>query len=385
MNYRRHLEDVILKPWIEHAPDRAHGGFYGKLDHRWQPDPDAPKGLVQHSRFLWSFSAAYRRTHHPEYRRMADQARAFLMTHFHDRKHDGWFWSVEADGTPRDRRKHVYPHSFVIYAFAEYARAFDDSEARQTAIDTFQLLEQRARDPGHGGYRESFTENWAETGQHEDMGISGRRKSMNSHIHLLEAATTLLPAYPAARARLLELLELCINHIFNPSRASLDLFFEDDWTRLPSPTSYGHDIELSWLLDEAAQALGTPDAAVAVTKALATNTLKGLVTGQGLHYEGDATGRIVDRRRVWWVQAEALVGFLNAYQRTRDSAFLKAFEDIRHWICARQADLALGDWHEETSERGPATPGFKGHLWKEPYHQSRACLEAERRTGESHE
>ena len=380
MDWLDHLERGILAHWIKHAPDTARGGFLGKLGPAWEPDPAAPKGLVQHARFMWTFSAAYRHLERPEFKIMADRARSFLEDFFRDRLHGGWLWSVSAGGPALDARKHVYPHSFVIYAFSEYARAFGDPGALDTALETFSLLEKHVLDREHGGYIESFDQGWKEIPQHEDIGIKGNRKSMNSHIHMLEALTALCLASgnaAAPHARLLDLIGICGSKIFNPARHSLDLFFERDWTRLPSPTSFGHDIELSWLMSEATHVAGLQEADTRETTILlARNTLKAVLPGggRGIAYEGDSAGAAHDKRRIWWAEAEALVGFANAYRLTGEQAFREAFLEIEQWVENHQIDRTHGDWHEAI---GPddRPSGDKGHLWKEPYHQSRACLE----------
>ncbi len=382
----KHLENGILKPWAEHALDRENGGFYGSLDENWKPDARAPKGLVQHARFLWSFSAAFERLGRGAHRELADHAYAFLLNRFRDPKFGGWYFTVDYAGRPLDARKHVYAQSFVIYAFSQYAKAFRNEDALDVALETFRLVDRRAHDDAQLGYSECFTEDWQEADQHPDFGIQGKRKSMNTHIHMLEAVTTLHLASekircasdPLVEERLRELMGLCAEKIFNPARKSLDLFFEKDWTRLESPTSYGHDIELSWLLHEAGEALGIAERFYPVSIALAEGALRGLSDGEGLYYEGDSSGACEDRRRVWWVQAEGAVGFLNAFALTGEPRFLSAFDSIQKWISDHQADSRLGDWHEEIDERGEPH-GKKGHLWKEPYHQSRACLEVERR------
>lgn len=391
-NYLDHLQNHILPFWEKYSVDQKRGGFFGKIDLRGKADHEASKGLVQHCRYLWTFSAAYEQFSESRYEKIAKHALDFLFKHFKDLEYGGYFFAVEADGRPLDSRKHVYPHSFVMYAMAEYARVFNDQTVLNEALQVFQLLETKTHDSKFGGYAESFDKAWIEIDQHEDMGIAGKRKSMNSHIHMLEALTTLAKACRAntnvgsvdlVLERLRELVDLCVGKIFNPNRKSLDLFFEKDWTRLPSPTSFGHDIELSWLLEEAAHFLGVVDKTRPVSFSLAENSLKGLKPNSGLLYEGDAHAeKILDSRRVWWVEAEALVGFYNAYKilgnTTDGKRYLAAFENVEKWIFENMVDREFGEWFEEISGDGLVDGQkslMKGHLWREPYHQSRACLE----------
>ena len=396
---KSHLINEILAPWMRFALDRTHGGFYGHLDEDWKPNPEAAKGLVQHSRFLWTYSSAVRRyPDHPnvkDWRNVAEHARLFLEERFVDRESGGCFWSVSNRGAPLDNRKHIYPHSFYIYANAEYARAFANPSALTRALEVFNLLEAKAHDTTYLGYRESFDRDWNEIDQHEDMGMRGRRKSMNSHIHMLESVTVLAEAckeitseIPAlVLARLSELRELVCQRIFSRKRNSLDQFFERDWSRLPAKTSYGHDIETSWLLEDALQVGAVSDAdrttCALVCDSLAHNTLKGMqfshgATRGGLAYEGNSHGEAIDPRRVWWPQAEALVGFSRAFHRSettsRKNAYAEAHHKIADWIVTSQRDAERGDWFEEILEDGRAHSP-KGHMWKDPYHQARACME----------
>jgi mannobiose 2-epimerase len=382
--YLRHLADGIMAFWIEHGPDARHGGFHGALDRRGNPLPGRQKGLVQHARFLWSFSAAHRLDPQPVYRDMADRSLAFLRERFYDPARLGWYYLVSAEGLPLDKQKHLYGQSFVVYGLSEYALAFGDEEALSLALDTFGVMDRAGHDSQRGGYAESFSEAWDPIPQHPDFGVSGDRKTTNTHIHLLESFTNL---YRASRdgtvqQRLGQLTDLCANTIIDARRGRALQVFEPDWTPLPSPVSYGHDIELSWLLTEAADVLETDNAGSIYERSL--SLARGVArTGLdaengGVFYEGDESGGITERQKVWWVQAEALVGFLNAYALSGDDSFMDAFASVEDWVFARQIDREQGEWHQEITPGGECR-GEKGSLWKTPYHNARACIEIVRR------
>jgi len=380
----RHLTDGIMPFWVEHAPDIRNGGFYGTLDRQGAAADSFPKGLVQHARFLWSFSAAYSLDPRPVYREMADRALDFLCEHFYDAAGLGWYYLVSAQGLPLNKQKHLYGQSFAIYGLSEYFLAFGRQEALDLALETFGVIDRFGHDERWRGYRESFSESWHPVAQHPDYGVSGERKTMNTHVHLLESFTTLYRASGDAmvKHRLAELINLCANTIIDARRGCALQFFEPDWTPLPAPVSYGHDIELSWLLTEAGRACesGAVDSlherCLSLARAVAERGLDR--QNGGVYYEGDEEGRPTAKQKVWWVQAEALVGFLNAHTISGDESFRHAFANVEEWVFARQADRQYGEWHQEISPDGKWR-GDKASLWKTPYHTARACIEIARR------
>jgi mannobiose 2-epimerase len=301
--YLRHLTDGIIAFWIEHGPDTRHGGFEGGLDRKGHPIPSRPRSLVQHARFLWSFSAAYRLDPRPTYREMADRSLSFLRERFYDPLRLGWYYLVSAEGLPLNRQKHLYGQSYVIYGLSEYFLAFGDEEALRLALDTFGVIDRFGHDGQWRGYRESFSEAWRPIPQHPDYGVSGDQKTMNTHLHLLESFTNLYRASQDAtvKSRLEELIDVCANTIIDARRGCALQYFEPDWTPLPSPISYGHDIELSWLLAEAGDACGIRHASsirelsLLLARAVARNGLDR--ENGGVFYEADPTGTAPGNRR----------------------------------------------------------------------------------------
>jgi mannobiose 2-epimerase len=379
-----HLEQGILAFWLRHGPDEARGGFHGGLDRTGTPNPEADRSLVQLSRILWTFSAAYRWKADPAYARAADRAFAHLTGRFWDRRHGGWWWSVGADGRPKDRHKHLYGQSFALYGLAEYGRTFRNARALELARGTFRRLDRVAHDARHGGYREAWTEDWKPAAEHP-IGPVGL-KTANTHLHLLESFTVLLEAAgsPPVRARLEELRRICVTALVHPDGWTRE-FFEDDWTpKGDGTTSYGHDIELAWLLGAADAALGRrpddPDT-TAVRRALAAHTLQHGYdrTRGGIFERGPAGGAATVRSKTWWAQAEALVGFLDAYQLTRDPAYWSAFERTAEFCLTTVADREHGEWFPQLDASGRVEATWKASPWKGPYHNGRACLEVVRR------
>jgi mannobiose 2-epimerase len=367
---------------MERTPDPVHGGFIGRIDEDDQPHPDAPKGLVLNSRILWTFSAALRHTEQQIYRGMAAKAYAYLTDHFMDGEYGGVFWSLDAAGRPLGTRKQIYGQAFAIYGLSEYYLATGESAALDQAISLWELMEKHSFDPVRQGYYEAFARDWSRL---DDPRLSEKDqadpKTMNTHLHILEAYTNLYRTWndPRVLGRIRDLLAVFDRHIIGPS-GHLALFFDDSWAGRSTLVSYGHDIEAAWLLHEAAWVIGdeewiTKTGRLAVK--LATAAAEGLDTDGGLWYEMEE-GRLV-RQKHWWPQAEAMVGFLQAWQLSGDPVWwqrsVAAWKFVKHYLRA-----ARGEWFWGIdADHGPMPGQDKAGFWKCPYHNGRACMEIMRR------
>jgi len=383
----------LLPYWITQTIDEKNGGFVGRIDGGNRVVEDAPKAAVLNTRILWTFSAANRVLGHEHCRRQADRAYDYLQEHFWDRAHQGLFWMTSPDGSPIEPRKQVYGQAFGIYALSEYHRATGSSEALDTAIQLFELLETHGFDTENGGYHEAFSRDWVPL---EVVRLSPRdpneKRSMNTHLHLLEAYSNLYRVWDEERlaVRLRDLVLRFLDLIVDDATDHLTLFFNEDWKRSSSAISFGHDIEASWLLTEATDLLGDPglhdrarDQAVRMADAVRE---EGVGDDHGLAFEAmdgeDMGGTVTDPDRHWWPQAEAIVGFLNAYQISEDDTFREAA--ICSWSFIKQhlADREHGEWKRRVSPNGHSyEEDDKVGPWKGPYHGVRACLEGVRRIG----
>jgi len=380
------LRGNILPFWLKNARNPANGGFQGSIDQQMKVNPKALRGSLLTSRILWTFSAAYRRYHDPEYLEMARWAYRDLIDHFQDKQSGGYFWAITAEGSPSDARKQVYGQVFAMYALAEYYRATSEIAALDQAKEVFQLLEKNAHDDVHGGYFDALSREWKRTTGARNNLLGSAPKSQNSHIHILEAYTNLLRVWPdeALRTRQRELIGILLTKIINPRTHHLVLFMKDDWTPVSDEISYGHDIELSWLLVEAAQELGDQELlkktqAAALDIARVTEA-EGVDRDGGIFNEGDPHG-LTKLEKDWWPQAEAVVGFFNAYQISNDPQFFAASCHTWDFIEAKVVDRKNGDWYESLNRDGTPRRGSKLSIWKCPYHNSRSCLELLERIG----
>jgi mannobiose 2-epimerase len=383
---RRELVEDILPFWRTHGPDERRGGFIAQMSNDLTVQDDAPKGLILNARILWTFSAVWRYTQDQRDRALARRAYEYLIDRFLDEEHGGCFWELDPDGMPLDSKKKIYGQAFCIYALAEYYAAFQELPALDQAIDIFHRIEAQARDEQHGGYVEAMSRDWEPC---EDMRLSDKdmneKKSMNNHLHVLEAYTNLLRVWPEPllASRLHELIDLFRWHILNAEQTHFHHFFDEAWAPRSDSYTFGHDIEGSWLLCEAAEALDhapflmeVRDVAERIARAVLE---EGVDSAGGLFYEGHG-GNIVNPNKEWWPQAEAVVGLYNAWQITGDSAFRDAAAKCWRFIDDRVVDHERGEWFwciRPDGSPDPAQP--KVSAWKGPYHNSRCCLEMIRR------
>jgi mannobiose 2-epimerase len=382
------LLEAILPFWRRYAVDERRGGFIGQMSNDLRVDEAAPKGLILNARILWTFSAAYAYKQNKTDRALARRAYAYLTEHFLDKEQGGYFWELDPNGAVRDDKKKIYGEAFCLYALAEYYRVFGEAQALEQAAQLFELIEAHAHDDRYGGYFEVMSRDWRPC---EDMRLSDKdmneKKSMNNHLHVLEGYTHLLRVcryQPQLDTRLRELIDLFRRHIINSRQTHLQHFFDDAWTPKSDSYTFGHDIEGSWLLCEAAEVLGdhrlmTEVQSIAIRIARAV-LAEGLDTDGGLFYEG-RDGRIINPNKEWWPQAEAVVGFYNAWQLTGEDAFQEAAVRCWQFIRDRVVDREYGEWFWCLRPDGTPDPSQpKVSPWKGPYHNGRCCLQIIHRT-----
>ena len=411
------LQNNILRFWLDKMQDQEHGGFYGRIDGTGILHPEAEKGAILNARILWSFSAAYRVLGNQEYLEAATRAKDYIIEHFIDPEYGGVYWSVDYQGNPLDTKKQFYAIGFAIYGLTEYARATDDREALDYALQLFDCIEEHAFDSEHNGYIEAMTRDWKPIA---DMRLSeldaNFPKSQNTHLHIIEPYTNLLRCLKELQAKescdyvpaigsvlpvgisvpmetifcvegaLRNLIDIFTDKILNPETHHLDLFFEMDWTRGAGHLeSYGHDIECSWLMHEAALVLGDQkvlDKVEKVVREVAKASEKGLRPDGSMIHEANLDTGHVDDDLHWWVQAENVVGWYNLYQHFGDEDALKKAVRCWHYIKDNLIDYKNGEWFWSRHPDGSLnTVDDKAGFWKCPYHNSRMCLEIIERNG----
>src|ERR1039457_1473149 len=393
--FKQELTGNILPFWMRHTVDRENGGFYGGIDCDMQIDKQAPRASVINARILWTFSAAARILGDATYRETADWAYRYIVDKFWDKGYGGVYWMLDYQGRPLSLRKQIYAQAFAAYGMAEYFRATGKAESLEWAKQIYRLIEEKSGEPEHGGYLEARARDWSAL---EDLRLSDKDlnspKSMNTHLHVLEAYTNLLRVWPdpELRARQKELLETILDRIVDGATWHFRMFFDNEWRSLTDHVSFGHDIEGSWLIVEAAEVLG--DAALLERAKITAVKMAQAVYEQGLDhdgslfYEADSKGALIDPNKHWWAQAEAVVGFYNAYQISRQEHFLTQASRAWRYIEDRIVDKVHGEWHAKLKPEGePYTEAEDPDAclvgpWKCPYHNSRVCFEMMRRLAE---
>lgn len=377
----------ILDYWEKYGPDNEKGGFYGRVNYENQAVKDSERSVVLTGRILWTYSLAHRIFKEAKYLTLADRAYQQLVKHFFDPEYGGVYWSVKADGTPLETTKQIYGNAFAMYGLSEYYRVTHYQPALDKARELFNVIEKYAFDPLNGGYKEALARDWSATDDYI-LSKSPWIKSMNTHLHLVEAYANLYSVWPDPKLKkqTSDMLEAIITRIVNPQTNSMELFFDEKWTPKDHIVSYGHDIEASWLLFETAETLHDErliEKLKKVSVAMADSASKGLAADGALNYEYDPATKHLQTDRSWWVLAEQMVGFYNAYQLTRDEQYKLKAERSWDYIVDKFIDHEKGEWHGTVKADGTPVKGDKISFWKCPYHNSRACAEMLRRVSKS--
>ena len=389
---RKELTEDILPYWMDKMRNPS-GGFYGRIDGGENLDTEAPVGGIMTARVLWTFASAYRvlsasastsAADLEAYLQMAMRAKRLLLDSFVDPEFGGTYWSLTADFKPLDTKKQIYAIAFAIYGLTELYRACGDLEALEAAINLFNSIEEHSYDPVGGGYFEAFTRSWEPI---EDMRLSDKdaneSKTMNTHLHVLEAYTCLYRVWKDSllEERLRSLIEVFEKHIFDEN-GHLKLFFDNSWKCGYDIVSYGHDIEASWLLHEAALVLGDKavlDRIEKLVPSIVEAAAEGFTPSDGLIYE--KSSEEVDKDRHWWVQAEAVVGFFNLWDHFGVQSVLENALVSWEFIKSSLIDRENGEWFWSVRADGTVNrDDDKAGFWKCPYHNGRMCMEIIERT-----
>lgn len=378
--FKSHLTNDLIPFWNKLC-DLNHGGFYGLVDENLNIIHESDKGVILNSRILWFYSNAYLTTSDNETLNMAKHAYDFLCNHCCDKEYGGIFWSVKYDGTFADTTKHTYNQAFAIYSLSSYYKASKDSNALNLALSLYKLIEEKCRDTN--GYLESFSRDFTPDSNDKlsENGVMALR-TMNTLLHVMEAYTELYSVCPTycIKESLFEILDILENKIYNPQKQICDVFFDLDYNSLIDLESFGHNIECSWLLDRTCKILDSDEYTKKmklIVNGLAESSYNNaFAPNPGILYNERENDK-VDKKIVWWVQAEALVGFYNTYlNNPHEEKYLIASESICDYIKNNIIDVRCGEWFENILEDGSKdlSRGIV-HAWKCPYHNGRMCME----------
>ena len=402
------LFENILPYWEKFSRDSVNTGFFGEIDNQNHQNDKIERSIVMTSRFLWTYSAVARYTKNKSYLEMAHFAYKVISEKYFDKQNGGVYWSVMPDGTPKVTKKQIYGEAFCCYGLSEYAAALKELETSvefvqlsektmNEALEIYNLLETHALDKSQGGYIEACAVDWNKT---DDMILSPKDmncpKSMNTNLHVMEAYTNLYRTIPVVFSdakplqreigdSLANLVEVTVNKIVQKN-AHLGMFFDMDWNLLSDEISFGHDIEASWLLWEAVCELGDEQLKSEIRDLVIK--MADVTYEEGFDKENGCLenflkdgGKVLDRTRVWWNQAESVNGFYNAWEMTDEEKYASIVEKQWAWIQNHQVDKKGGDWWNALNVDGtPILEEAKGGNWKTSYHNGRTCLELLRRS-----
>jgi len=368
---RDHALTCVLPFWERYGIDRDHGGFITHLARDGRITDASQKFLVGQTRMIYSFATGAELGGQPEWLTMADQGVDFLLRHFRDFEHDGWFWSTSREGRPMDTMKRAYGHAFATYALAEYARIAGDSSALAAATHTWSLMSKYLWDPDNDGVIEACTPAWEPADKGHTMG---------THLHALEAVLALNEAvggnrfWPHARS----ICDLLVAHAVDTQhQCGLDEF-SPDWRCKPERSrtlvNYGHNLEAAWLLLRVHRQEDAPTYRDTARQFLDYSLRFGLdATHGGVFSHGPLGENATVREKIWWVQCEGAAAFLLGYLEFGDRRYWEAFRSVAGFCRRYLHDAEHGEWYASTDEDGTPRQMAKGSEWKAAYHVVQAC------------
>jgi mannobiose 2-epimerase len=385
-NYYKEIENELknnILPFWDKTVDGENEGFLGRILNNGEIVKNSPKSAVLNTRILWTYSAVYSKFKQEKHLKLAKRSFEYIKEYFRDRKKGGIFWMLDYKGNPIESKKQIYAQAFCIYALAEYYKISDNQEALNWAIDIFELIEKHSFDPEYPGYLEAYDREWNPI---ENVRLSDKdkneKKTMNTHLHVLEGYANFLRVWKndKLKKQLKLLVDIFLDKIIDSETGHFNLFFDELWNLKSYLFSYGHDIEGSWLLYEAAEMLNDKDLLERVKKAslrLANITLKeGTDSDGGIMNEGNTNG-VLDTDKHWWVQAEAMVGFLNAFQISNEKKFFESSYNCWSFVKKHIVDRENGEWFFRVNRKDEPYLSEENKIgpWKAPYHNTRGCLE----------
>ena len=383
---KNELTGHIIPVWNRRR-DNENGGFKGYMDSDLNVDEKGEKGVILHSRILWFYSNAYMELKDAALLDNARHAYEFLTKYCVDKEYGGVYWSVNYDGSVKDDIKHTYCQAFFVYALASYYRASGDKEALKLAYEVFELIEEHSTDDV--AYLEKLSRDWKTELANDELSENGLMadKTMNTVLHLMEAYTELYLADRGTRVleRLKFQLEVTYDKIFDKQGSKLLVFFDRKLDVIGNVHSYGHDIEATWLIDRACEVIGDAvltEKFAAMNSAIVANIAKVAYDEPSGSLLNESDNGVVNTWRIWWVQAESVVGFLNAWQKGYGGEeYYKIAENVWNYIRESIVDKrGGGEWFSQVDAGGNYAK-FKPTVdpWKCPYHNGRMCLEVIRR------
>ncbi|OPZ69067.1 MAG: Cellobiose 2-epimerase [bacterium ADurb.Bin478] len=398
-----YLTNQLLPFWLDHSIDHDYGGFLSYFDRNGKPTGKTDKTLICQLRMIYSMSHAHRAgLGGGRCLAAAQQGVEFACKHFWDPEFGGWYWITDRAGHVVNDGKIMYGQSFGVYALAEYGLASGDPVGREYAEKSFDVIQRSSADCHLGGYWEMFYRDWSLKPGGE---FGGDRKTLDVHMHLMEAFTTLyeLTGTPSHRRKLEQIISLLVQKMLHPQfgtgMAQFDgafqplpaILFRDVWgsdravdepARPLNNTNYGHNIEFCWLLKLALEVLQSDlSPYLPVIRKMVDQAHTYGVDWQygGIFVEGPNDGPATQTLKEFWQQAEALTGFLDAVILFNEPKYWDAFEKIFTFVWDKNINHEVGEWYALLERDGRVKWDYLGHEWKISYHTVRAVIETLKR------
>jgi len=397
-----HLINELLPFWTARTKDDVNGGFITHFDREGKDTGEDEKSLIAQARSLYTFSSAHRAGYgNGKFLEFARHGADFLLGKMWDIEHGGFYWMMDRKGNVKIDRKIIYGHSFAIYSLSEYTLATGDQRGIEYAEKTFDLIQKYCVDSMYGGYREMFHRDWTLCGPGSQ---GGDRKTLDVHMHLMEAFTTLYECSgkDVHRRKLLEDIDLLVNRLIHPVyKTGIPQFFKDwsvapqikfdiiwGWDRFSEEgqkgnatdnTCYGHNAELAWLMIHALNILKTDTASRSdLFRTIFDHTINNGIDNEfgGVYVEGPHSGGVYDREKEFWQQAEVLIGLLDAVIMFGDQKYLDAYKNVHRFVFDKMINKGVGEWYPLMTRRGEPVWTHMGHSWKINYHTVRSMIQS---------
>ena len=403
-----HLVNELLPFWSSRMKDDINGGYLTHFDQKGNDTGEDEKSLIAQTRCLYTASSVCRAGYNKdEFLSLATHGFDFLTKKMWDPEYGGFFWMMDRKGNLKTDKKIIYGHSFAIYSLSEYTLATGDPRGVEYAEKVFDLLQKYCVDTMFGGYWEMFHRDWILCGPGSE---GGDRKTLDVHMHLMEAYTTLYECTgkDVHRRKLIEIIEILLHRIIHPVfKTGIPQFYKD-WTVAPQikfdiiwgwdrfseegqkgnatdNTCYGHNAEFAWLLKHALEVLKKDiEGYSELFKIILDHTVENGIDNEfgGVYVEGPHSGGVYDREKEFWQQAEVLTAMLDGVLLFGDDRYWEAYKNVHRFVFDKVVNKGVGEWFPLLTRRGEPVWTHMGHSWKINYHTVRAMIQSIRRMNE---
>jgi mannose 2-epimerase len=403
----KHLVSELLPFWSVRMKDGVNGGYLTHFDQDGKDTGEDEKSLIAQTRCLYTTSSAHRAGYgNGQFELLARHGADFLVNKMWDKEHGGFFWMMDRKGNVKIDKKIIYGQSFAIYSLSEYTLATGDKRGIEYAEKTFDLIQKYCVDSMYGGYWEMFHRNWTLCGPGSQ---GGDRKTLDVHMHLMEAFTTLYECTgkDVHRRKLIEDIDLLINRIIHPVYKTGIPQFYNDWSIAPQikfdivwgmdrfseegqkgnatdNTCYGHNAEFAWLLIHALEILKIEwKEYAALLKIIFDHTVENGIDNEygGVYVEGPHSGGVYDREKEFWQQAEVLIGLLDGLILFGDDKYWNAYKNVHRFVFDKVINKKVGEWYPLMTRKGEPIWTHMGNSWKINYHTVRSMIQSVQRLG----